>query len=91
MPPDPALPEDGQAATQPGPVGDVHRDEHGHERIPLTRNETRRLLTSLHCQPRPIRHQLHRPRWRRRHQATARKCHCHRRNAPSPDHEVTLK
>ena len=33
MPPDPALPEDGQAATQPGPVGDVHRDEHGHERI----------------------------------------------------------
>jgi SRSO17 transposase len=69
-------------ATQPGPdPGDVHRDEAGRELVPLTRNEIRRLFTSLLCRPRPIRHQLHWSRWRRRHQATARKCHYQHREA----------
>jgi SRSO17 transposase len=69
-------------ATQAGPEpGDVHRGETGHELIPLTRNEIRRLFTGLlHC-PRPAREQLHWSRWRRRHQATARKCHYQRRQA----------
>jgi SRSO17 transposase len=69
-------------AAQPPPEhGDVHRDQAGHELIPLTRNEIRRLFTGLHCQPRPARHQLHWSRWRRRHQATARRCHYQRREA----------
>jgi SRSO17 transposase len=69
-------------AAQPGPgPGDVHRDETGHELIPLTRNEIRRLFTGLLHQPCPARHQLHWSRWRRRHQATARKCHYQRRQA----------
>jgi SRSO17 transposase len=69
-------------ATQPRPgPGDVHRDQAGHELIPLTRNEIRRLYAGLlHC-PRPARHQLHWSCWRRRHQATARKCHYQRRQA----------
>jgi SRSO17 transposase len=66
------------AQPRPGARG-VHRDEHGHELVPLTRNEIRRLFAGLLCQPRPIRHQLHWSRWRRRHQATARKCHYQRR------------
>jgi SRSO17 transposase len=67
-------------ATQPGPgAGDVHRDEAGRELIPLTRNEIRRLFTGLLCRPRPVRDQLHWSGWRRRHQATARKCHYQRR------------
>jgi SRSO17 transposase len=69
-------------ATQPRPApGGVHRDQAGHELIPLTRNEIRRLFTSLLHQPSPARHQLHWSRWRRRHQATARKCHYQRRRA----------
>jgi SRSO17 transposase len=69
-------------ATQPGPVpGDVHRDETGRELIPLTRNEIRRLFTSLRAAPSPVRHQLHWSHWRRRHQATARRCHYQRRQA----------
>jgi len=69
-------------ATQPGPgTGDVHRDEAGHELIPLTRNEIRRLYAGLLCRPRPARHQLHWSCWRRRHQATARNCHYQRRQA----------
>jgi SRSO17 transposase len=69
-------------ATQPRPApGDVHRDQAGHELVPLTRNEIRRLFTGLLCRPRPIRDQLHWSRWRRRHQATARKCHYQRREA----------
>jgi hypothetical protein len=67
-------------ASQPGARGH-HQDEHGHELIPLTRNEIRRLLTSLFHQPRPIRDQLRWSRWRRRHQATARKCHYQQRQA----------
>jgi hypothetical protein len=60
---------------------DVHRDEAGHQMIPLTRSEIRRLFTGLACRPRPIRHQLHWSCWRRRHQATARNCHYQRRQA----------
>jgi hypothetical protein len=69
-------------ADQPGPdAGDVHRDETGHELIPLTRNEIRRLFTGLLHRPRPAREQLHWSCWRRRHQATARNCHYQRRQA----------
>jgi hypothetical protein len=69
-------------ATQPGPAaGDVHRDQNGHAMIPLTRNEIRRLFTSLTRRPQPVRAQLHWSRWRRRHQATARECHYQRREA----------
>jgi SRSO17 transposase len=68
------------AQPSPGP-GDVHRDEDGHELIPLTRNEIRRLYAGLLCRPRPARDQLRWSRWRRRHQATARNCHYQRRNA----------
>ena len=67
-------------AAQPAPeYGDVHRDQAGHELIPLTRNEIRRLFTGLLHHPRPARHQLHWSHWQRRHQATARKCHYQRR------------
>jgi hypothetical protein len=69
-------------ATQPRPgTGEVHRDQAGHELIPLTRNEIRRLFTGLLHRPRPIHHQLHWSHWRRRHQATARKCHYQRRQS----------
>ncbi len=69
-------------ATQPRPDGrDAHRDDTGHELIPLTRNEIRRLFAGLFHQPSPVRHQLHWSRWRRRHQATARRCHYQRRQA----------
>jgi hypothetical protein len=69
-------------ATQPAPeTGDVHRDQNGHDMIPLTRNEIRRLFTGLTCRPQPADDQLHWSRWRRRHQATARKCHYQRREA----------
>jgi SRSO17 transposase len=69
-------------ATQPRPgPGDAHRDEAGHELIPLTRNEIRRLFTGLLCRPWPARDQLHWSCWRRRHQATARNCHYRRRQA----------
>ena len=63
--------------TQPPPreADGTYRDRKGHELIPLTRNEIRRLFTSLTCQPQPIRHQLHWSCWRRRHQATVRRCH----------------
>jgi SRSO17 transposase len=67
-------------AAQPGP-GDIHRDERGHELVPLTRNEIRRLFAGLLHQPMPAHHQLHWSRWRRRHQATARRCHYQRRKA----------
>ena len=67
------------AATQPG---------NGHRRddllIPLTRNEIRKLFTGLSQQlPAPAM-QLHWSRWRRRHQATARACHCRRRARTHP-------
>jgi SRSO17 transposase len=69
-------------ATQTGPgPGDVHRDEAGHELVPLTRNEIRRLFTGLLSRPQPAQDQLHWSHWRRRHQATARKCHYQRREA----------
>jgi SRSO17 transposase len=47
--------------------------------IPLTRNEIRKLFTSLRQQPAPPRMQLHWSRWRRRHQSVARACHYRRR------------
>ena len=47
--------------------------------IPLTRHEIRRLLTGLSRQPAAPAAQLHRSRWRRRHQATAQDCHYRRR------------
>jgi hypothetical protein len=69
-------------ASQPRPgAGDVHRDDGGRELIPLTRNEIRRLFAGLLCQPMPACHQLHWSHWRRRHQATARRCHYQRRKA----------
>jgi SRSO17 transposase len=69
-------------ATQPAPErGAMHRDQAGHELIPLTRNEIRRLFTGLLHHPRPARDQLHWSAWRRRHQATARNCHYQRRQA----------
>ncbi len=68
-------------ATQPLPRDGICRDENGRELIPLTRNEIRRLFTGLTCQPRPADHQLRWSRWRRRHQATARRCHYRRREA----------
>lgn len=70
-------------ATQPPPreAGGTYRDQNGRELIPLTRNEIRRLFASLTCQPQPIRHQLRWSCWRRRHQATARRCHYRRREA----------
>jgi SRSO17 transposase len=53
--------------------------------IPLTRHEIRRLFTGLSQQlPAPAT-QLRWSRWRRRHQATARACHCRQRALP-PDH-----
>lgn len=36
-------------ATQPRPVEDVHRDEHGQGLIPLTRTEIRELYPHPHC------------------------------------------
>jgi hypothetical protein len=69
-------------ATQPAPEsGDLHRDGAGHELIPLTRNEICRLFTGLLGPLQPARHQLHWSSWRRRHQATARRCHYQRREA----------
>jgi hypothetical protein len=69
-------------AVQPGPAaGGVHRDEAGHELIPLTRNEIRRLFTGLLHRPRPACDQQRWSHWRRRHQATARNCHYQRRQA----------
>jgi|HubBroStandDraft_4_1064222.scaffolds.fasta_scaffold70642_2 SRSO17 transposase len=69
-------------ATQPAPgPGDVHRDQAGHELIPLTRNEIRRLFTGPLSHPQPAQDQLHWSHWRRRHQATARTCHYQRREA----------
>jgi SRSO17 transposase len=53
--------------------------------IPLTRHEIRRLFTGLHQQPPAPRLQLHWSRWRRRHQAAARRCHYRRRQALAPD------
>jgi SRSO17 transposase len=61
------------AASQPRD-GQLHDDQ----LIPLTRNEIRRLFTSLSQQPHAPRTQLHWSRWRRRHQATARACHYRR-------------
>jgi hypothetical protein len=52
--------------------------------IPLTRHEIRRLFTGLHQQPSAPARQLHWSWWRRRHQATARRCHYQRRQAPPP-------
>jgi hypothetical protein len=49
--------------------------------IPLTRHEIRKLFTGLHQQPPAPGKQLHWSRWRRRHQATTRRCHYRRREA----------
>lgn len=69
-------------ATQPAPsAGGIHRDQAGREPIPLTRHEIRRLFTGLLTHPRPAQDQLRWSAWRRRHQATARKCHYQRREA----------
>ncbi|GAA3167131.1 hypothetical protein GCM10020001_110850 [Nonomuraea salmonea] len=62
------------AALQP-PCGDEH--------IPLTMPEIRRLLAALILtRHRPVHHVLHWSQWRRRHQATARRCHYQRRSQP---------
>jgi SRSO17 transposase len=62
------------AAAQPG--GSGPRDD---LLIPLTRHEIRRLLTGLSRHLAAPAMQLHWSRWRRRHQATARRCHYRRR------------
>lgn len=48
------------------------------ELIPLTVNEIRRLHARLHQPDRPLEHCLSWSRWRRRHQARARRCHYQR-------------
>jgi SRSO17 transposase len=62
------------AAAQPG--GACQGDD---QLVPLTRHEIRRLLTGLSRQLATPAMQLHWSRWRRRHQATVRKCHYRRR------------
>jgi SRSO17 transposase len=68
-------------ATQPPPTrpDGTYRDERGNELIALTRNEICRLFTTLMHRPRPWSHRIHWSHWRRRHQATARRCHYQRR------------
>ena len=66
------------AAAQPG--GACQGDD---QLVPLTRHKIRRLLTGLSPQLAAPAMQLHWSRWRRRHQATARKCH-YRRRAQTP-------
>jgi hypothetical protein len=57
----------------------VITDEHGHELIPLTSAEARRLFT-LHTRIiRPEAFHQYWSDWRRCHQARARKCHYRRR------------
>jgi SRSO17 transposase len=59
--------------------------------IPPTCHQIRRPFTGPSQQPPAPAAQLHRSRWRRRHQATARACH-HRRRALAPhDHEMSLE
>jgi hypothetical protein len=58
------------AATQPPP-----RDE---AVIPLTRNEIRRLFAPVTDPAHPREHREHWSAWRRRHQATSRRCHYQR-------------
>jgi SRSO17 transposase len=68
-------------ATQPPPTRPdrTYRDKNGHELIPLTRHEICRLFTGSTQQPRTLAHRIHWSHWRRRHQATARRCHYQRR------------
>ena len=51
--------------------------------IPLTRNEIRRLFTSLLSRPLPAQFRLHWSRWRRHHQARAQAAHYRRQEALS--------
>jgi molybdenum cofactor biosynthesis enzyme MoaA len=66
----------------PGPRGcnRAVTSSDGKAMVCLTVNEIRRLHAAL-CRPaHPAEHHLHWSRWRRRHQATARRCHYqHRR------------
>jgi hypothetical protein len=73
------------AAAQPG--GDSHDDL----LIPLTRHEIRRLLTGLSRQPAAPAAQLHRSRWRRRHQATAQPATTADEPSCPHDHKVSLE
>ncbi|GAA2424622.1 hypothetical protein GCM10010421_08990 [Streptomyces glaucus] len=61
--------------------------------VPFTVAEIRRLLDALLSHPRPHQdrppHVLNRSRWRRRHQATARRCHC--RGRTGPEHGISLE
>jgi SRSO17 transposase len=66
------------AAAQP-PDGRPDNDQ----LIPLTRQEIRRLFTTLDQHPPPPASLLRWSRWRRRHQATAQACH-YRRRALAP-------
>jgi SRSO17 transposase len=49
------------------------------ELVPLSVNEIRRLYAAFHRPHHPPGHTLHWSRWRRRHQARARRCHYQRR------------
>ena len=66
----------------PGPPGCCNRlitVGDGQVMTCLTMNEIRRMHAAL-CRPaHPTGHYLHWSAWRRRHQATARRCHCRRR------------
>ncbi|MBH0774687.1 hypothetical protein [Nocardia bovistercoris] len=55
------------------------------ELIALTRNEIRRLFTTLVSAPvHTLRHRMHWSHWRRRHQYRARRSHYQRRTQPTP-------
>jgi len=61
--------------------------------IPLTVPETRRLLHMAADPPERQRHALHWSRWRRGHQATAKRCHTERRarrDVPTPTATLTM-
>ena len=58
-------------------------DEYRADLIPLTRNEIRRLFTSLLSRPQPTAFLLRWSQWRRNHQARARTAH-YRRRTPQP-------
>jgi hypothetical protein len=68
------------AATSPAVDGPG--EDGSDELIPLTRNEIRRLFTSVLTRTLRAPHDIaHWSRWRRRHQAQAKECHYRRQAA----------
>lgn len=74
--------QQGLATQGPDPQGRSHCDsaksDKPGELIPLTVNEIRRLHAHLHQPQHSIEHRIRWSRWRRRHQARARRCHYQR-------------